>query len=285
MDFQWLGEAVEGQRRDMDEEPRREIRGLITALLPSFSEAWTRGGRGWRQALRDCSCAGQRGPLRRCDSVEHALANAMSHGTLALDVQSLLALWRLSWVRREPPQDNQEPTTGPAAPCLLWARTWRWTVPGWSTLHHQVVAGAGCQERPDLREHCATARAQEAVGAAFAEPPWQSMLEKTVDERFGRECQAFPPGAAALREAERDVPVCKRFQAVVGEGNPGDIRSEVGEDLGAGPSRLAGGHPIFLPDLGRHGIAEASGGQCRFALATEEPGERADGYEPGRRAG
>ena len=95
----------------------------------------------------------------------------------------------------------------------------------------------------------------------------------------------FPPGASALLEAERDLPIFQRFQAVVGEGNPVDIGSEVSEDLGAGTGRFAVGDPILLPDLGRHGSTETSGGQRRFELATEEPGERADGHKPGRRAG
>jgi hypothetical protein len=111
------------------------------------------------------------------------------------------------------------------------------------------------------------------------------MLEEAVDERFSGQRQTFPPSAVPLLEAERDVPVFQRFEAVVGEGNPVEIGSEVGEGLGAGTGRLAVGHPGLVPDLGRHGIAEASGGQCHFELATEEPGERADGYEPGRRAG
>ena len=84
-----------------------------------------------------------------------------------------LALGRLAWVWGEPHQEHQEPATGPAAPFLLWDRTGWWTMLGWRALRHQGVAGAGCQERPDLREPCATARAQEAVGADFTATPGQ----------------------------------------------------------------------------------------------------------------
>ena len=106
-----------------------------------------------------------------------------------------------------------------------------------------------------------------------------------MDERFGGERQPFPPSAAALLEAERDMPVFTRFQAVVGQGNPVDVGGEVGEHLRAGARRLAVGHPILVPNLGWHGIAEAGGGQRRFELTPEEPGERADGHEPGCRTG
>jgi hypothetical protein len=115
--------------------------------------------------------------------------------------------------------------------------------------------------------------------------PGQHMLEEAVDAGLGRERQTCPPGAAPLREAERDVPVCKRFQAVVGEGNPVNVRSEGGQDRRARTRRLAVGHPGLVPDLGRHGLAEARGRQGGLALAPEEPGARAHGYEPGLTAG
>jgi hypothetical protein len=136
-----------------------------------------------------------------------------------------------------------------------------------------------------VREYFATAWAQEAVGADFREPLREDMLEEAVDERFSRERQTMPPGAAALLDAERDVPIFERFQAVVGEGNPVDRGGEGCKDRGAGPCRLTGGHPILVPGLGRHRLAEASGGQRRFARAPEEPGARADRHEPGRTAG
>ena len=225
-------------------------------------------------------------PSGGADRVEPALSSARAYGTPALDDGHLsLALWRLSSVRRETHQEDQWPTTYPAAPFLRGGGPCLVTIPGWGTLRSRVVTGAGREERPDLREHFATARAQDAVGADFDEPPWQHMLEEAVDECFGGQRQTVPPSAAALLEAERDMPVFKRFQAVGGEGNPVDRGSEGSEDLGAGTGRLAVGDPILVPDLGRHGSTETSGGQRRFARATEEPGERADGHKPGRRAG
>jgi hypothetical protein len=85
------------------------------------------------------------------------------------------------------------------------------------------------------------------------------MLEETVDERFGRQREAFPPRPAALFEAEGDVPIFQRFEAVVRQGNAVDIRGEVGQHLHAGARRLTVGHPRLVPDLGWHGVAEASG--------------------------
>jgi hypothetical protein len=122
-----------------------------------------------------------------------------------------LARGRLAWGWCEPPQAHQEPATGPAAPFLRWDSTWWGTILGGSALRHQVVAGAGCQERPELREPVAMARAPEAVGADFTATPGQHRLEEAVDAGRSRERQAFPPGAAPPLEAERDVPIFELF--------------------------------------------------------------------------
>jgi hypothetical protein len=136
-----------------------------------------------------------------------------------------------------------------------------------------------------VREHGATARAEEAIGADCRESLRQHMLEEAVDERLDGECQAFPPRATALLAAEGDLPVFKLFQTVGGEGKPIDGGSKGGEHLGARACRLTVGHPIFMPDLGRHGSAKASGSQRCFELTTEESGARADGHQPGIGAG
>ena len=156
---------------------------------------------------------------------------------------------------------------------------------GGAALRSQGVAAAGRQERPKLREHFAPAWAQEAVGADCGEPLGEHRWEEAVEEGFGEQRQAFPPGAAPLREAESDVPVFQGFQAVGGEGNPVEIGSEGGEDLHAGARRLAVGPPVLVPDLGRHGSAEASSGQRRLELPTAKLGQGTDGHQPGRRAG
>ena len=105
-----------------------------------------------------------------------------------------------------------------------------------------------------------------------------------MDERFGVERQTFPPRAAPLLDAERDVPVFKLFQTVVGEGNPIDVGSEVGEDLRAGASRLAVGHPVHVPELGGHERGEAGRSPGRLAWTTATGGARSDGHTPGRTA-
>jgi len=77
---------------------RKDARGRIAAALPSCSRAWPEWVGESEQAATECSCAGQSGPLRRCDRVEHALSSTRSHGILALNDQSSMSLWRLSWV-------------------------------------------------------------------------------------------------------------------------------------------------------------------------------------------
>lgn len=111
------------------------------------------------------------------------------------------------------------------------------------------------------------------------------MWEEAGEERVGGQCQTVPPSAGALLEAERDVPVCERFQAVGGEGNPGDGGGKGGEDLSAGARWCLVGSPVLVPDLRRDGRAEGGGGQCRLTRATEELGERSARNEPGIRAG
>lgn len=106
-----------------------------------------------------------------------------------------------------------------------------------------------------------------------------------MDERCGGPRQPFPPSAATFLAAEGDVPVFERFEAGVRQGNAGEVRRKGGEELGAGARRLAVGHPVRVPHLGRHESAEVSGGQCRLARAPEESGARADGHAPGIGAG
>jgi hypothetical protein len=93
------------------------------------------------------------------------------------------------------------------------------------------------------------------------------------------------PASLRFGEAERDVPVFERFQEVVGQGNPVDGGGEVGENLRASAGRFAVDHPCLFPDVGRNGVAEAYGSQCRLELATEELREYTDGHAPGLRAG
>ena len=106
-----------------------------------------------------------------------------------------------------------------------------------------------------------------------------------MEEGLGRARQTFPPSATPLRVAERDVPVFTRVQAGGGEGNPVHVRSEGGQNRSASARRLAVGPPGVVPDLGRHGLGETSGGQRRLARAPEEPGARANRHEPGITAG
>jgi hypothetical protein len=110
------------------------------------------------------------------------------------------------------------------------------------------------------------------------------MVEEARETGFSRERQPLPSSARAFFAAEGDGPIFERFEAVVGQGNPGDRGGEVGEDLRAGPGGLAGGAPRLVPDLGRDERVKPRRGQRRFARAPEEPGEGVDRQEPGRRA-
>ena len=185
-----------------------------------------------------------------------------------------LALGRLAWVWCEPPQDHQEPAPGPAAPCLRWDSPWWWTRLGWSALRHQVVAGAGGQERPELREPWATARAQEAGGADCTATPGPHRREAAVEAGLSRSRQACPPGAAPPRAAARDVPSFALCSAVVGEGHPGNGRRAGGPARRARARRVTVRHPGLVPDLGGEARAEARGGPGRCALAPDKPGAR-----------
>ena len=82
-----------------------------------------------------------------------------------------------------------------------------------------------------------------------------------------------------------DVPVFTGFQAVGGESKPVHVRSDVGQDRRASARWLAVGHPVVVPDLGRHGRAEASGAYGCAARTPQEPREGPHGHEPGSTAG
>ena len=63
------------------------------------------------------------------------------------------------------------------------------------------------------------------------------------------------------------------------------VRSDVGQDRRASARWLAVGHPVVVPDLGRHGRAEASGAYGCAARTPQEPREGPHGHEPGSTAG
>ena len=116
-------------------------------------------------------------------------------------------------------QENELPTALPAIQLLLWGGRWLLTLPVVAALRRMLGAGASLQERPDLRERFTPARAQDAVGADFDEALGPHVLEEAADERFSRQRLGFQPCAPALLEAQGALPVCKRFQAIVGARN------------------------------------------------------------------
>ncbi len=80
LEFQAVGEAAAEERRGVDAAHRGK-HGV--AALPRCRLAvghWpVRVGES-DQAATACACAGQSGPLRRCDRVAHALSSARAHG-------------------------------------------------------------------------------------------------------------------------------------------------------------------------------------------------------------
>ena len=106
-----------------------------------------------------------------------------------------------------------------------------------------------------------------------------------MDAGLGRSRHTCRPGAVPLRDAAYDVPVFTGFQAVGGESKPVHVRSDVGQDRRASARWLAVGHPVVVPDLGRHGRAEASGAYGCAARTPQEPREGPHGHEPGSTAG
>ena len=87
------------------------------------------------------------------------------------------SLRRCSFGRRDTPQEGEGPPALPAVSGLHGGGRCRLTCPVRGALCRKVMGGAGRQERPNLREHFAPARAQEAVGADFGEPLGEHMLE------------------------------------------------------------------------------------------------------------
>ena len=198
MDVQWVGEAAEAQRSGSQPEHRRAARGRRTAWLQSGSGVSARESQGARQARRLFRAQARAIPSGSADRVEHALPSVRSYETPALDDGPLsLALGRLSGVRRETQEEEQWPTTHPAAPFLRGGGTGLLTVPGWEPLRRRVVAGAGREKRPEVRKPRATARAQDAVGADCDAPPWPHRLEEAVEEGVGGQRQPFPRRGAS----------------------------------------------------------------------------------------
>lgn len=160
-----------------------------------------------------------------------------------------------------------------AALLLFRGRRGSLTVPVWAARSSRGSPGADFQACPDRHKRLALAWAQDASGSDGEAPLGQHVLQEAADALVSGPRQVLPCVPPALLEADGDVSSLTRFNAVVGEGHPTDGRGEGGEDLCAGSGRFTRRHPGFVPDGGRHVMAQSSGGQCLLALATEELGE------------
>ena len=190
------------------------------------------------------------------DRIAHAVSSARPQDASFGGGLPSLPLWRLLGRRRQPPQEDQEPTTAPGSTVPAWA----WDRPGGrsggSALCRRGGLGPGRQERricgSTLRRLDSRGRRRGLWGT-----PWGAHAGGIDEKGFSRKCQPFPPGASAFFDAEGNLPIFECFQAVVGQGNPVDIGCKVGEDLRTSPRGLAVGHPGRVPDLGRYGRVEA----------------------------
>lgn len=198
-DFPWVGEAAEAPRSGRQAEHKRGKHGgsvphacrLAVEYGPVNVRENDRPRRlWWAQAIAI--------PSGGADSVAQALPSARFSATPVLeDGPCSLARGRRSGVRRETHAAAPWPTTHPAAPFLRGGGTGRVRVPGEEPLRRRVMAGAGRETRPDVRQHRATARAQDAVRADCDAPPWQHRLEEAVEARCGGQRQTFPRRGAA----------------------------------------------------------------------------------------
>lgn len=212
-----------------------EQQGVFAPIsMPSCSAPLLLGGGEGDRHRRGARAQGRVVRRGGTDRVEHAEASARTSWRSARDDgPPSVSLWWLPGVGQETHEEDQVPPAVRAAPFLRWCETCRLRVSVWTVLHSRGVAGARRQACPELREHRAMVRAQEAVGADFGAPPWQPRLEEATNERFGRCRAVLLLGAPARLAVAGAVPIFARFQAVDGEGKPVDGGGEGGEDLGA----------------------------------------------------
>ena len=78
------------------------------------------------------------------------------------------------------------------------------------------------------------------------------MLQKTVNERFSRECTQFELAGIRCPVAKGNLVVFELDQAAVGDGYPENIGGEVFQGCVSIADWFAVHHPILLPDLRRY---------------------------------
>ena len=108
-------------------------------------------------------------------------------------------------------QEDEWPTACRAVQGRLRGERGLVTVSGVAALRGLVVAGAGCQERPDLCQCWATARAEDAVGADVDASLGQHVLEAAAHTLFGGQRPVGPGVARALLDADGDGPIFALF--------------------------------------------------------------------------
>ena len=128
----------------------------------------------------------------------------------------------------------------------------------------------------DLGQTMALAGAKEAIVADFLEALGQDVLQETVDELLGGEGAGFPVVGGVLPVAESDLSVLKFEEALVGESDAEDIRSQILERCLAGADGLTVDNPLLPPDLGWNLLQQLCLFQGRSKLGSKETGEGFD---------
>ena len=102
----------------------------------------------------------------------------------------------------------------------------------------------------DLLKSVSFGGAEQTVVSDLVEAFWQHMLEEPADELGSGQRHGIPAGVAGILVAEGHISLINGHDAVVGDGNPVDVTSEIGEYF---VCSLDGGFavddPLFVPDF------------------------------------
>ena len=100
------------------------------------------------------------------------------------------------------------------------------------------------------RPQMLSARSHQSIIADLHEPLGQHMLQEPMHEVEDRQRFRLPPIGTAVFEPVGYLSVFERFDAIVGDGRPVDIRSQVFQGRICVADRLAVNYPVLLPNPG-----------------------------------
>ena len=148
--------------------------------------------------------------------------------------------------------------------------------------------GVSFEKQSEGSQEQALRGGEETEIAHLHETSGQDMLEKAVDELFGREGAEHDPAGSGRAVTKGDLVVFEFYQAAVADGDPEDVGSQVLEGSAAVADRFAVDDPILLPDSGRDIVGEAGSLESVMEFGPKDFGEGLDwkqemmvGREPG----